>query len=294
MKIDLDELKTKKTIKELLDFGIINIDKPSGPTSFNISDYVRKSLEIKKTSHFGTLDPKVTGVLPIALGRACKLSGFFISREKEYVGIMRLHGQKDISEINAVIKREFMGKIKQLPPVRSRVKRQIREREIFSFEILENEEKDYLFKTLVQGGTYIRKLVHDLGENLGLGAHMLELRRTKAGIFVENEKKYSLVSMYDFEKAVSKYKSGDEKALREIIIPAEVIVNYYESLEIKEESLKRIFTGKPVYQEDLKERNKIKEGEIVIIFCKKMFVGVYQVINKKEIFCQPLYVLQPV
>lgn len=85
--IDLEKIKQGKSVKELLNFSILNIDKPSGPTSFQVSDFVRKELGLKKTSHFGTLDPKVTGVLPIALGRACKLTGFFIGHNKEYTGI---------------------------------------------------------------------------------------------------------------------------------------------------------------------------------------------------------------
>ncbi len=75
--MNIEKIKQEKTLKELLEFGIININKPSGPTSFDISDFVRKKLGLRKTSHFGTLDPKVTGVLPIALNRACKLTGFF-------------------------------------------------------------------------------------------------------------------------------------------------------------------------------------------------------------------------
>jgi H/ACA ribonucleoprotein complex subunit 4 len=74
--MNLEKIKQEKSLKELLEFGILNIDKPSGPTSFDISDGVRKKLGLRKTSHFGTLDPKVTGVLPIALNRACKLTGF--------------------------------------------------------------------------------------------------------------------------------------------------------------------------------------------------------------------------
>ena len=82
MKIDIEKIKQNKTVSELLEFGIINIDKPSNPTSFDVSDFVRKKLGIRKTSHFGTLDPKVTGVLPIALNRACKLTGFFLGEDK--------------------------------------------------------------------------------------------------------------------------------------------------------------------------------------------------------------------
>ena len=137
--MNLKKLKEKKSVEELLEFGIINIDKPSGPTSFDISDYIRKKLGIKKTSHFGTLDPKVTGVLPIALNRACKLTGFFLGENKEYVGIMRIHKDISLKEIEKAVKKEFTGKITQLPPVKSRVKRQERVREIKSFKILEKD-----------------------------------------------------------------------------------------------------------------------------------------------------------
>ena len=147
----------ESSIEHLLSFGIINIDKPSGPTSFSISDYVRNALKLNKTSHFGTLDPQVSGVLPIALGRACRLNEFFMHRNKTYVGIMRLHSEVKKDELQKVINK-FIGKINQMPPVKSRVKRALREREVFSFNILEIEGKDVLFETEVQAGTYIRKI----------------------------------------------------------------------------------------------------------------------------------------
>src|SRR3990167_8626387 len=114
--MDIEIIKNGKTTEELLEFGIINIDKPSGPTSFDISDFVRKKLGLRKTSHFGTLDPKVTGVLPIALNRACKLTGFFLGENKTYVGIMRLHEETDIKKIEDAIRKKFTGKIMQTPP----------------------------------------------------------------------------------------------------------------------------------------------------------------------------------
>ena len=136
MEVNIEKLKKKKTIQELLEFGIINIDKSSGPTSFSVSEFVCRKIGLKKTSHFGTLDPKVTGVLPVALSRACKLTGFFLSEDKEYVGIMRIHGDKTIEELKKIIQEKFLGKIMQKPPVKSRVKRILREREIVSFELL--------------------------------------------------------------------------------------------------------------------------------------------------------------
>ena len=150
--IDIEKIKKSKTTEELLEFGIINIDKPSGPTSFDVSEFVGKVLGLRKTSHFGTLDPKVTGVLPIALNRACKLTGFFLGEDKEYVGIMKIHGDVSLEKIKNMIKEKFLGKIKQLPPVKSRVARVIREREVKSFDILEIDGQNILFKTEVQGG----------------------------------------------------------------------------------------------------------------------------------------------
>ena len=116
--IDIEKIKKCKTTEELLEFGIINIDKSSGPTSFNVSNFIKRALKLKKTSHFGTLDPKVTGVLPISLNRGCKLMGFFLGEDKEYVGIMQIHEEKDIEEIRKVIEEKFLGKIKQTPTVK--------------------------------------------------------------------------------------------------------------------------------------------------------------------------------
>jgi len=274
------------------EFAILNIDKPSGPTSFNISDYVRKTLGLRKTSHFGTLDPKVTGVLPIALNRACKLTGFFIGHDKEYVGIMRIHEDIELEKIEEMIKKKFLGIIKQTPPVKSRVKRQEREREIKNFELLEKDGKDILFRVVCQGGTYIRKLCDDLGRELGIGAHMLELRRTRAGIFEEapqgcppkikdftRGKADNSITLYEFEKAIKdgdldKYLISGEDALKKI----------FPIVQVKEESVERLLTGKPIIKSD------VVKGDITkrfIVFFEDKFIGVYE-------DSKPLFVYQEV
>src|SRR3989344_4746501 len=242
-------LKLNKPLKELLEFGIINIDKPSGPTSFEVSDCVKKFLGARKTSHFGTLDPKVTGVLPIALNRACKLTGFFLGEDKEYVGIMRFHEEVYLKKVKETINEKFIGVITQKPPVKSRVKRVERQREIKSFEILEQYEKDFLFRTHVQGGTYIRKLIDDLGKELGVNAHMLELRRIRAGIF-EESKSYTL---YELEKAL-----GNEEELGKMIVSAEVVSEVYPIVEVEEESVGRILHGQPIYEKNLSKKVKFE------------------------------------
>ncbi len=296
--MDLEKIKSKKSIKELLEFGIINIDKPSNPTSFNVSDFVHRTLKefgIRKTSHFGTLDPKVTGVLPVALNRGCKLTGFFIGEDKEYVGIMRMHEDVSQKKIEKAIKKKFTGVIKQTPPKKSRVKRVEREREIKRFEILEQDGKDFVFIAEVQGGTYIRKLIDDLGKELGIGAHMLELRRIRAGIFEEDgeDNGYPSVNLYDFEKAVEEFKKGDEGALRKIIIPGEIVSELYEVLEIKSSSVKKALTGKPLEKSDFVDLKKdIEKEEIVCIFCDDDFIEMAKVVKDKYFFSKPEFVFQ--
>lgn len=288
--MDINKIKKQKTIQELLEFGIINIDKSSGPTSFDVSDFVRKKLGLRKTSHFGTLDPKVTGVLPIALNRACKLTGFFLGEDKEYIGIMRIHEDIEIKKVQEIINKKFTGKIMQKPPVKSRVKRVEREREIISFEILEKDEKDFLFRAEVQGGTYIRKLIDDLGKELGSGAHMLELRRVRAGIFKED----SIVNLYDFEKAVDEFISGRDENLRKMIVPGEIITELYPVVDVNKEIILKLFNGSPVFLKDLNKKSSAKKGERVCVFSGERLVGIYSVINSGEIFAMPEFVLQPV
>ncbi len=286
-------MKSKKSVKDLLEFGIINVDKPTGPTSFTVSEFVMKSLNLRKTSHFGTLDPKVTGVLPIALNRACKLTGYFLGEDKTYVGIMRLHESVPLEEIKKTIKDKFTGDIIQMPPVKSRVKRQHRKRKIHYFKLIEQSEdgKEVLFEVKCEGGTYIRKLIDDLGSELKVGAHMLELRRMEAGIFDES----FAVNLYEFEKAVDEYKKGSEELLRKIIIPAEVAIKkVFPVVEIKEENLKQIYTGKPIYKKDIVKDGGWKKDSTVSVFFGDTFVGMYKVIRGKEIFAKAEYVLQPV
>jgi len=287
MKIDIEKIKKSKSTEELLNFGIINIDKPTGPTSFTVSQFVKKALDLKKTSHLGTLDPMVTGVLPVALGRACRLNEYLMHRDKVYVGIMRLHKDdvKD-STLKAEMKK-LTGKIIQLPPIRSRVKRAPREREVKEFKILERDGKDVLFIADVQAGTYIRKLCSDLGDKIG-GAHMLELRRTRAGIFQETHKDYPSINLYDFEKALK-----DPKKLREIIVPGEVVATLLPAIKIRKDVVKKVLSGSPIFPSFLEPDQPTKDlnkDDKICIFQDNRFIGCYNVINEESIFAKPEFV----
>ena len=275
-------------MKNLLEFSIININKPSGPTSFQVSEYVKKQLGLRKTSHFGTLDPKVTGVLPIALNRACKLTGFFLGHDKEYIGILHTHKEQDMKELQEAIDKNFVGKIKQTPPVKSRVKREERIREVKKFKLLEQgkNKKDFVFIAEVEGGTYIRKLCSDLGEMIG-GAHMLELRRIRAGIFKED----NAVSLYEFKEAAENLKNSDEKKLLKMLIPAEEsIKKIMPVVQIKKSAVKNLLTGKPLLKKDI--IGNLPKEKTFAVFNEEQFIEIAEKTDKKgkEVVARALFV----
>lgn len=243
----------ERTTAEMINYGIVNIDKPRGPTSHQVSAYVQKILSINKSGHSGTLDPNVTGVLPIALGDATKVVQALLTAGKEYVGVMHLHKEVSREEIDRTVKK-FIGKIRQLPPIKSSVKREWRFRKVYYFEILEMSEdnKDVLFKLGCQAGTYVRKICHDFGQELkdgktglSVGAHMSELRRTKAGPFKEGSKDEdsSLCTLQELADAFHYYKEGNDKYLRKLILPVECGVRHLPKVWVQDTTVNSICHG---------------------------------------------------
>ena len=208
----------------MIEYGVVNIDKPRGPTSHQVSFFVQQILKLEKSGHSGTLDPHVTGVLPVALGRGTKVVEALLPAGKEYICIMHVHKPTDEKTLKGVFQ-EFTGSIKQLPPIRSSVKRQERFRTVYYLDLLEIDEnqQEVLFRVGCQAGTYIRKLCHDIGQKLGCGAHMTELRRTKAGPFRED----TLVTLQDLADAYWLYKEkGDASLLKKAIQSLETAVRH--------------------------------------------------------------------
>ena len=194
-------------------------------------------MQIKKAGHSGSLDPGVTGVLPVASGRATRIVHGLLKAGKEYVCIMHLHKDVDEKIIKEVIKK-FIGKIKQKPPIKSSVKRVVRERKIYYINILEIDKKDVLFTVGCEAGTYIRKLCHDIGEQVG-GAHMAELRRTKVGPFKED----TLVTLQDLTDAFHYYKEGRETELRKCILPIETAVEHLPKIWVDDNAVDSLCHG---------------------------------------------------
>lgn len=230
---------TERTIEELLDAGVINMDKPQGPTSHQATAWVREILGVDKIGHGGTLDPKVSGVLPIATGRAVRSVNLTLKSEKEYVCIMRLHRDADETEIRDVIS-TFVGRIYQVPPVRSAVKRQLRIRTIHYINILDINGRDVLFRVGCDAGTYIRTLCVDIGDALGVGATMEDLRRTKSGSMLESES----VTLQDIKDAYVMWKDeNDESWLRSIIQPFEVLFDPLLKIIVKDSAVDAVCHG---------------------------------------------------
>ena len=254
-----------RTIDESIPLSVIIVDKHSGPTSSQITQWTKEILSIGKAGHTGTLDPAVTGVLPVALGDSVKAMPLLVGLKKEYVGVMHLHNEVD----EATLKRtslNFIGKIMQLVPKRAAVARRVREREIFYFDIVEMDGRDVLFRAGVEAGTYIRKLVHDLGQSLGTGAHMSELRRTKVGKFEEKDS-YSLVEIKD---AYEFWKQGDGSQLKRMLIPIEHAISESKKLFVKNSAVEAICNGSPVYPAGITRiQDDLIAGEDVGIFTQK-------------------------
>ena len=180
----------------------------------------------------------VTGVLPLALEDATKTIQAFLLSGKEYVCLMTLHGDVDETRLRDVLK-EFVGDIFQKPPVRAAVKREVRRRTIYSIEDVEIEGRQVLFRVSCQAGTYIRKLVYDVGEVLAVGAHMRELRRTRSGSFTEKD----LYSLYDVLKLSQASPDEKEEITRRLVRPMEDAFDYIPKIYVRDSAVSSICHG---------------------------------------------------
>ena len=228
-----------RTVGELLQAGVIALDKPRGPTSHQVTAWVRDALHVDRVGHGGTLDPYVSGVLPICLGKAVRLTDIVLSSDKEYVCLMTLHKDVPEEKVREVIG-TFRGKIFQLPPVRSAVKRQLRIRNVSSLDILEIRGRDVLFSIACDAGTYVRTLCTDIGEALGCGANMVELRRPRSGKMTETDA-HSLQDIAD--AYIFWQQNGRGDWLRSMIRPMEALVEPLPKVIVKASAVDAVCHG---------------------------------------------------
>ena len=177
-----------RNLNDYVRYGVINLDKPSNPSSHEVVAWVRRILRVDKTGHSGTLDPKVTGNLIVCVDRATRLVKSQQGAGKEYVCVARLHAEPAGGE--PAVRRalsSLTGALFQRPPLISAVKRQLRVRTIYESKLIEYDSRRHLavFWVSCEAGTYIRTLCVHLGLLLGVGGHMQELRRVRSGALGE-------------------------------------------------------------------------------------------------------------
>lgn len=284
-----------RSIENLIKYGIVVLDKPRGPTCKSIDVIIKKIFEhfgfkVIKCSHGGTLDPGVSGTLVIMLNKSTKLTETLLKSKKEYVALIYLHSDVSEEKIRQVCN-EFVGKIKQLPPLHSAVARQEREREIYYIEILEINGRNVLMRVGCEAGTYIRRLADDIGKKLGTGAHLQELRRTKSGRFTEND----TTTLHKLWDALALYREeGEESALRSIIKPVELLVDNMKCVVVLDTAIGALCNGAPLavggisrVQVGIKKGDNVAvltlKGELICI--GKALIDSESMVNNKRGLC---------
>ncbi len=269
--------------------GFVIVDKPVGYTSYDVIRFLKRNWGIKKAGHLGVLDPFATGVLPIALGKGTKIIPFLEKKDsKDYIARIKLGEKTDtddllgrvinkvdlskrdirIEHINLILKK-FKGIIEQVPPMFSSVKKDgvraysrarrgesvelsPRKVEIFSLEVI-RFEKPYLdIRVLCSRGTYVRALARDIGDALGVGGHLVGLRRLKSCIFTEDQA-HKITELFEFKP--------------ELILPIEDVLKDFKTLRLEIGGVRDFVQGSPVSIGDVKDTElRLDNGEIVRIF----------------------------
>jgi H/ACA ribonucleoprotein complex subunit 4 len=257
----------KRSLDDLLNYGLILLDKPPGPTSHEAVAWAKRILKIPKIGHSGTLDPQVSGVLPLGLGEATKALGVLLLGPKEYYGLGRLHSLPSKEKLQNVLD-QFKGEIFQKPPQRSSVLRQTRTRHIYELEVVEQKERLLLLRVLCEAGTYIRKLFYDIGEILGPGATMIELRRSQVYQFNENQK---LITLHELADAYAEWKEkGDDSKLRKMIIPIEYALTEIKSVVIRDSAVDALCHGAQLAIPGILQISpNLSKGDLVGIYTQK-------------------------
>ena len=256
-----------RPVEMLLDYGIILLDKPPGPTSHEAVAWAKRLLGVEKAGHSGTLDPPVSGVLPLGLGEATKALGVLLLGAKEYHALARFHSlppKERLAEVAGM----FRGEIYQRPPQRSSVRRVTRTRTIHSLDILERRERLALMRVSCEAGTYVRKLIYDMGEVLGPGATMIELRRTRVGHFGEDD---GLVTMHELAEACAVWRDGgDPSRLMRIVRPVEAALSGIKAVVVRDSAVSALCHGAQLAIPGiLRVSHGLDKGDLVGVYTQK-------------------------
>ncbi|KAK4540962.1 centromere/microtubule-binding protein cbf5 [Oleoguttula mirabilis] len=234
----------RRDLKSYISSGVINLDKPSNPSSHEVVAWLKRMLRVERTGHSGTLDPKVTGCLIVCIDRATRLVKSQQGAGKEYVAVLRLHDKLPGGQAQFARALETMtGALFQRPPLISAVKRQLRIRTVHESNLIEfdNDRQLAVFWVSCEAGTYIRTLCVHLGLLLGVGGHMQELRRVRSGAMDEED---GMVTLHDVLDAQWLYDNQrDESILRSVIKPLETLLTTYKRIVVKDSAVNAVCYG---------------------------------------------------
>lgn len=287
--------------------GIINVLKPTGMTSHDVVGFLRRTLNIKKVGHTGTLDPNAAGVLPICIGKATKVAQFIVDKDKKYRAELTLGQATDTQDkygkvINeakvnvneADIRRvfdKFKGEIFQIPPMFSAIKhkgkklyelaregktieREPRKVTIYNLDIIEINDNKILFDVECSKGTYVRTLCNDIGEALDTFGHMSMLVRTTV-------EKFDISDSLTLDE-IEKYAQEDKIGL--LLKPIDFVLSQYKELILDDEYFKILENGGRIpLSSDLNELG-IEVNDKVRIYCKDCFIGIGIIYNYNNEF----------
>lgn len=282
--------------------GIINVFKPKGITSHGVVSRLRRILNMKRIGHTGTLDPNVTGVLPICIGKATRVSEYLLDANKEYIGELTL-GIKtdsqdadgivlekkdldieklDISNVGKVFKL-YKGSIEQIPPMHSAVRhkgkrlyelaregieveRKPREAKIYDLDIMDIKGKKILFDIKCSKGTYVRTICNDIGDDLGTLGYMSHLIRTGVGPFrIENS-----ISLERIEELAK----NDNFSF---LLPTDIAVMNLKKIDVDNKFYSNIINGMRVEIDGYKADSNLHR-----VYCRDSFIGIGTIISGKE------------
>tara|TARA_X000001036_G_scaffold123430_1_gene116895 strand:+ start:254 stop:1225 length:972 start_codon:yes stop_codon:yes gene_type:complete len=249
-----------RSVQDLLKSGVIIVNKQAGPSSHQVAAWLRDSFELEATGHGGTLDPNVTGVLPVSIGRASKVIKVLQESSKEYICNLKLSknpGRKELDKVFA----KFVGPIYQIPPFQAAVKRELRIRRIYDLEILEHSSKSVLFRVECEGGTYIRNLCDDIGSILGMKGEMEQLIRTKSGPF-NLEDSFSLIEAHDTYQDWKS--SSNDELMKKLLRPLEDMLVNLPKIEVKDSAVDAICHGADLAIPGISAvSNELRRGQLV-------------------------------
>lgn len=261
----------RRSVPDLLRFGVIPLDKPAGPSAHQVAAWVRDLVTdslaetgadgIDRAAHAGTLDPDVTGCLPTLLGTGTRCVPALQSVDKGYVAVLELHGPAP-ADLESVLA-DFEGPLYQRPPRKSAVKRQLRTRTVHGIDILDRDGRQVLLEIHCEAGTYIRKLCHDIGLALGTGAHMGDLRRIETTPFDDRE----LVTLHDLVDGLAEWTERDDATwLRDVVYPAEVALVHLPRITIARSAAEEVANGAPVYAPGILGADDVERGDQLACF----------------------------